>query len=526
MKKILIFVIILTGALSLSACIKENEKVGINFKQSLMVNDIADEYIATATSLDVYTLDSGNLSYVNVEKFIDALDGIIIDLEKEKIDNEITLKYVENVPEEDQETYGETYTYEMILNANNDTIKISDFDMLDILNVETQTDFGKGLSVENYEIIGEAKPVEILLSNYSISMEVHEDNIFMPFYLANLLFSGSFVNLYEIGSKVYIIDQFSSTEALDNEMKTQEKVTLDNELKLHTSGFYKLILNHFYGLKDYQEIETYESYVDGYNITNAINYNGLYNKTTNILRDLDDLHSYIISYGYNGQGFEPTFSSFNTNMKYYKLYSAYQRFECANNTEEITTKALGENTLVIKINKFSSKTGELMENIITTADMYENIAFDLSCNTGGMLAGVINVLKYMTNESVLISSYNLGTTQTSKAYYKAETNVALDKNFYLITSSLTYSAANLMASIVKDMGIATIIGEESLGGACAINLVYTPDGSLISISSHMNLINKNDEIIEGGISVDHLIKNGMPAIEQKLLELISTSIVQ
>lgn len=74
-------------------------------------------------------------------------------------------------------------------------------------------------------------------------------------------------------------------------------------------------------------------------------------------------------------------------------------------------------------------------------------------------------------------------------------------NYGVLTSDLTFSTANLFASLAKENGI-MLLGEKSGGGACAILLSYTPENILYSISSPKHIVNNNGESIDSGIEVD------------------------
>ena len=60
-------------------------------------------------------------------------------------------------------------------------------------------------------------------------------------------------------------------------------------------------------------------------------------------------------------------------------------------------------------------------------------------------------------------------------------NIAVDVNWYILTSPVTFSAANLMTSMAKDGGFATIIGQDSSGGASSIEVILLPDGQALII---------------------------------------------
>jgi hypothetical protein len=72
-----------------------------------------------------------------------------------------------------------------------------------------------------------------------------------------------------------------------------------------------------------------------------------------------------------------------------------------------------------------------------------------------------------------------------------------------------------MASMAKEMGVATIIGTQSSGGAASIGLFVTPDGTLL-LRSTLNVFanvtvdanqNRTYTNVEGGVPVDYVLTN-------------------
>ncbi len=516
MKKIFIILLLSITIVTFASCGKDEKIEGISQKAELTIVDIADEYIATQNELKVYKKHDGNMSYVNIEELIVALDGIIIDLSINKDDEKISISYELNYDVD------KTYTYEIVFNSKDNSIFINDMDFLEMLNVQTQNDFGAGLAMVDYDVDGEVESKTINLNDYESEITLEENNFYIPFYLGNLFFTGSYVYLYEIGNKVYICDQFSETTSLDAEILIAEKDELTNEMKEHTESFYKIYLDFFYGLKEYQSRTSYIEFVDSHNIDDASNFNELYQRVSDMIYKLDDLHSSPYSYGYNGRGFFYQNADMS-NLKISKFYTAVDEYGCRNRAGEVKTRKLNNTTVILEINGFSGNTKALLENIENDIKNYDNIAIDLTCNSGGMLAGVINLLTYITDDLIELTNHDYGTGQTYTQYYRAETLKNLNKKFYLMTSEVTFSAANLTASIIKDNNYATIVGEKSLGGACAISLVISPDGTTLSMSSNMALINKNKETIEGGIVPDFYV-SGIDAIESKILELVGETL--
>ena len=143
----------------------------------------------------------------------------------------------------------------------------------------------------------------------------------------------------------------------------------------------------------------------------------------------------------------------------------------------------------------------------------KKVVIDISTNGGGSLDIVMLLTSLITGKSSL-SCNNTLTGQTITMNYAVDRNLdrvfdekdALvdysDLDFAVLTGSYSFSCGNAFPAIMKDEGIA-VIGEQSGGGACAIQEMATPDGAMYQISSHRSrIVNKDGEVIDDGVPVD------------------------
>ena len=157
----------------------------------------------------------------------------------------------------------------------------------------------------------------------------------------------------------------------------------------------------------------------------------------------------------------------------------------------------------------------------------ENVVFDLSYNTGGNLGAVLRIFGYMTEDQILFHSQNPA-DGSAVTYYIESDYDAFDYEYFIISSSVTFSAANLMVSIAQECGFATIIGQKSSGGASSIGVVMTPLGSSLLISTNNVLSTRvMDELgeweyisIENGIEVDYHMDD--VTSDQEIIDIIAT----
>ena len=134
----------------------------------------------------------------------------------------------------------------------------------------------------------------------------------------------------------------------------------------------------------------------------------------------------------------------------------------------------------------------------------KNVLIDLSRNGGGNLGALFRILGLMSDDDVTYASRNRldGTTAVSRMKVDADEDGDYDDadalssyHWGLLTSKLTFSAANYWACYVKDHGIGKIFGVQSGGGACSIVGFVNADGSSFHISgpnAMMTFMGKND----------------------------------
>ena len=179
-------------------------------------------------------------------------------------------------------------------------------------------------------------------------------------------------------------------------------------------------------------------------------------------------------------------------------------------------RLLDNNTIaVIFLRGFTVDTPDLVKTILDgLPETVDDVIIDLSFNGGGNVGAVIRLFGYMTEEPIQYSSMNPVDGSATTYFYESD-YVAFDYDWYVMTSSVTFSAANLMASMAKEMEAATIIGTQSSGGAASIGLFVTPDGTLL-LRSTLNVFanvsvdanqNRTYTSVEAGVPVDFVLND-------------------
>ena len=389
----------------------------------------------------------------------------------------------------------------------------------------------------------------------------------LPFYIANLLFCST--NLYEVyfnGDGYFGITQ-SEVVTLSNEDWAEIRTCEWNnseapaEMRRITVNFLNFALDYFYGLKDYKNIDSFgEDVITGELRANLLSadaathnqaYIDLFQKT------LNEMHTSLIKPSFFA-GADANFDLSGDNMgtamsDYYSLY--YELSGDMSNSLGIPIESsdgstilsvplvrFEDNTAFVILNSFTVGTNDQIYNEDGTVsddarqyDTYyfmqyamqrieqyaqendiiiDNVVLDFTLNGGGSLAAMINTLGFLTNDPVQYVTGNLLSGQTSIEYYNIDTDDDSDYadadaydmyDWFVLTSPLTFSAANLFAAIVQDMDIATVIGEQSGGGTCSVFTLVLPDGTTTNISGSSAVfqrLNYEQEVAVGGALIE------------------------
>lgn len=139
----------------------------------------------------------------------------------------------------------------------------------------------------------------------------------------------------------------------------------------------------------------------------------------------------------------------------------------------------------------------------------KNIGLDLTFNTGGNVGALYRIVGLMTDKPFGVSSYNRSSDTYQTTYITTDYDSYTEYDFFLLTSYVTFSAANQLTTIFKQNNIGIIIGQKTGGGASSITPILLPDGTFFTMSSNnINCIRTaGGEYIfnEDGIEPDYVI---------------------
>ncbi|MDD3712353.1 MAG: S41 family peptidase [Candidatus Izemoplasmatales bacterium] len=506
---------------------------GITSKVSLPFEGTSTEYVvANQEAVDVFFADNGALPYIDVQTFINLIDGAIDSSIVSVIpvgEDILRVEYSVEFEDFDGTMVTESYWAEIDFTAN--TFTVNNFSFFENYVASTSSDYGEGLTYVDAAYV-DGQQVTIPLGFYSFDLLIHTEGettyYLMPLHVTNLLFAGNiYYDVYYNGDKLWGIDTFTISGpdeaglALLDQIRTSSfnSLTAPKDIRWATYNFLALSIDYFYGLRDRYDVNSYYEILSAHAKDIILSTDQfMYQKVFQVAYSLDDLHTSHVFTGYYDAPFDITLYLNDLGPKTVMFYEglwAMQDLLTAKfgSPDSLPTTARlidNDKTAIIYLTGFTidspNEFKAIMDTLPTTV---ENVVIDLAYNTGGNLGAVLRIFGYMTENPIVYHSQNPA-DGAAVSYFIDSSYVAYDYNWFIVTSSVTFSAANLMASMAKEQGIATVIGKNSSGGASSIGAIYSPDGSCLLISTNNVLSTYIDGeyfSIEDGIEVEYLMSN-------------------
>lgn len=367
-------------------------------------------------------------------------------------------------------------------------------------------------------------PVIIDLAARDIPLDIYEGKKYVPFQTFNDIFISPFWRSFAYNSKdLFYLPDARIDSSISAEYYSIEPVERSAALIEYTVNELCLFMDLFYGLQDEHGVK--------YGFENYLEHTGLLDdlmspdaaKSSAAVASLmngylADRHSgFNMASPYTGSAevkgdikTSTVIEQFGKNLfRFYTARGTYmpdgvKGYLEVGNTAYITfdgfkmnphrTKGYGENAA----NDMSDTFGLIIyahSQITREGSPIENVVLDLSCNMGGSIDAAVYVTAWMLGYCDF-SVTNPITGSYATASYKADVNLdgkfdesdtVSDKNLYCITSPVSFSAGNLVPSLLKASGMVTVLGGASGGGACSVQFTSLADGSLMQISSPHHL---------------------------------------
>jgi hypothetical protein len=405
--------------------------------------------------------------------------------------------------------------------------------------------------VEGSSVLFELNPYRFDAVYYEVDSV---QKVLLPeFLLSQLFLAPGYSHLYYNGDAYYSMYFLGDDDSKQfNEIRKSSKNSSKQFHDVRVATFDSLVFNldYLYGLKDDKGVTSF------YNEISVSQRNNILSLTTSknldgvasfIYKGLDEMHSsysYGSIYGKIDDKYKITSAS-QFGSSTYSWYTGYwdvqdeykkkkgaivdsdfSKTKMADVQEIDRTVIISGNTAFIYLEGFETDTSDdasyktdsylfMVEALefIKSKPSITTIVLDLSYNTGGNVGAMFRVLGFMTDEKLPYSNLNPLTGAAYTAYY--EVDIDLDDNYdgdayseykwVILTSSVSFSAANSLTNVAKNLNI-PVIGNKTGGGGSSIAPVVLADGTGVILSSNSTSATVVDGAyvsIEHGVEVDY-----------------------
>lgn len=169
-------------------------------------------------------------------------------------------------------------------------------------------------------------------------------------------------------------------------------------------------------------------------------------------------------------------------------------------TPVATAKLLEGNIGYIKIANFNSNCAD--ETIAAIEQMIgegaTKLLFDVRYNPGGYASELVEVLDYLLPEGKLFTRVDYSgkeSTDMSDAH-------CIDLPMAVLVNADSYSAAEFFAAALSEYGVATVVGEKTVGKGYFQTTFQLPDGSAVGLSIGKYYTPKGESLAGVGITPD------------------------
>ena len=485
-------------------------ELSLGSPRSMVYESLATEYLVNNTTLNVYSASNG-LPYIELLDLLPKLTGAIV-YDELTITVNGDLVSVALEVEQDEDFPVPYDEINLTLDFANNTVTFNVFSFFGAIAEATQTDFGAGLTPVDYSV-EIFDPVTLDLGFYRLELKREGNQYFIPLHLANQFFTGSMYNIYYNGDVVYGVDTYQLLDG-DDVRNTLNNSSLRGNaipmnLKVMTYHYFAFVMDNFHGLRELYKDVTFYEFLSASNLDFFGSAGAHYESYYQVSASLDDLHTGHLTPGFYSNRSGLTFAQPTYGPRINRWIATFRATDGSFCDTEDNVRFMDEGRVAfISINGFNAETPDKMRGFMSQVDArgtVEDIVLNLACNGGGIIGTAWQVMGHMTDEPLEYYGVNALDGSRTQASYDTDT-VAGDYEWFIMMSARTYSAANLVASMAQDMGIAKLIGQPSSGGASSVTIATLPSGSMIQISSNNILANNQHESIELGLPVDATIQ--------------------
>ncbi|MGI6031774.1 MAG: S41 family peptidase [Eubacteriales bacterium] len=137
-----------------------------------------------------------------------------------------------------------------------------------------------------------------------------------------------------------------------------------------------------------------------------------------------------------------------------------------------------------------------------------DLVIDVRDNSGGYLYSALNMANMLTNKKNTLMAVTHSTVEGENSYYTSGEGFAFDKIAVLVNGG-TASSAEIFAGILKDLGVAKVIGTQTYGKARGQNYYELGTGHYVSVTVSDISLPVTGYYHGVGITPQQVVENGI-----------------
>ena len=186
---------------------------------------------------------------------------------------------------------------------------------------------------------------------------------------------------------------------------------------------------------------------------------------------------------------------------------------CELTTNPIRTSVELTTTGVITVNSFEAGTGEAIvnafNNLLRQNHNMNKFIIDLRNNPGGLPEELAIALDYLMPAGEM---FVLRDKSGNEQVFESD-NEHLEANLCVLVNEQSFGEAEIFAAVLKEAGIATIIGEQTPGRTRIQQTIELTDGGAIRLSTKSYLTPNRVDISIGGVIPDMIVRNTVSELD-------------
>lgn len=467
------------------------ERIQLSFLNCQHEYRIFNEY-----GIDIFFVDGGRVPYIDVKTYITMIDGAHQFGPQDVIyptQNSVQISYRpiltqyyyfantnDGSPDSD-------YRQTMNIDFTENTVTVSSY-LFFYYQTKSERRFTNNLKIEETSV-EQGNSVTIPFGEYNIDFVVHKEAgqtyYLMPFDVVSFLFSymtnyytTNSIDIIRGGYDCLIDDKFDNKDSLSGE-------DVPYDVRLLSYNFFMVTFDYFTAHTSYRDTSSYKElfHEELPNILTADTDN-YYIGLAELVNIMDDIQATNTRGGF--YSFRPDFLIRKTGeLKERRQALASRRTQIegtlvgkyGNLDSRVPLRFLNNGTTaVIVIDQFTSDTRTMIASYLESLPQdVENIVIELTYSFGGEVAAMFQLLGFMTDDPIVFHE-QIGIDGSTISNVLTINQEAYNFNWYILVSDHTQGIDMLAAFYAQEHGIATIIGQNPIGGSTLNDLVVFPGG--------------------------------------------------